>query len=102
MNETPLSLPSFVIQLFVLVSIGIGGIWAMWTFFGRKIERTYSRIDEKDKQYYKDFVTKEIHELTMKYQEEKLDTKIDGELKLVRMALNNMNDKLDTILKKGG
>lgn len=62
-----------------------------------KIDRTFTRMDENKIEYYKNFLLKEVHEETRKYQLEINDQKFLSLIKLFETNLNYVTQELKAL-----
>ncbi len=64
-----------------------------------QIQGVYKRMDDNKKQYYQEFVSKQVHDLEIKHQSEKTDEKFKSMIEIFRMDRDHLEQKADDKIK---
>lgn len=89
---------NFVTWLAGFVIALLTGCWAIFKYFDFKLNRVYERMDENKKEYYKEFILKEVYDAEMKARKEIIDTRFEQVVLLFNEKIESLRNEIRALI----
>lgn len=106
MDDKSIQIIGLIFQGVALISTMIGGFWIFNNMISSKINRLYERMDEKFKESKdewekkeREFVRLDVHNITIKHQEEKTDEKFKQIVQVFELKMSQLTDAVKNLVQ---